>query len=520
MNIKIDKRIFYLIPILMVLVLGLVLSLNYTWPLSWDVYMHINYALTYMTHGITTVDPLLNAPAGKSIGYVPLFHIIMIIVSKCMGVDLLGAAKILQIIIPVAFTVLMMYITNKFYDGIAAIVSGLILVSSFIFTRVFLPIPESVAIVLFLAGVYLYYMATMDKKSSYALVSAVVALLIFTVHFSSFVYFVVLITALMMIQVVLQRNLSALKYYVYATVLIGVVGILSLGFLYIVSPDHMSSILDGLFSIFNDPMSIFMGQKAMGLERYIKCLGAVPLICGIVGLYYSFRYHELRFVALWALVTFVLSNLHWFGIPVYTYRMLIYVLMPAVILGGYAISKLCHKLKNVNKSLPIILMGALIIMSFSLGVIHIHDDSVINSYATDEISTYKIAQPTASEEEVIEFFNTTPKDKSIITNNMFFGTIISSVDGMPLHYKFNEFATNNVSLKTLNKEKIRYIIYDKSLVLPNSTSTQEVICVNGSFYPTYYMTQNITSDNFNQIRTPYTTHVFENDKFIILEVED
>ena len=74
MNIQIDKRAYWLIPILMVLIFTLAISLNYAWPLSWDIFIHINYALTYINHGITTIDPLLNAPGGKAIGYPPMFH--------------------------------------------------------------------------------------------------------------------------------------------------------------------------------------------------------------------------------------------------------------------------------------------------------------------------------------------------------------------------------------------------------------------------------------------------------------
>ena len=97
----------------MVFVLTLSLYVNYQWPLSWDVYIHINYALTYMNHGITTIDPLLNAPNGKAIGYVPLFHILLIIVSKITFLNLFDTAKLFQIIVPLCTTGVIMYIANK-----------------------------------------------------------------------------------------------------------------------------------------------------------------------------------------------------------------------------------------------------------------------------------------------------------------------------------------------------------------------------------------------------------------------
>ena len=45
-----------------------------------------------------------------------------------------------------------------------------------------------------------------------------------------------------------------------------------------------------------------------------------------------------------------------------------------------------------------------------------------------------------------------------------------------------------------------------------------VVAVNGSFYPTYYFTQQINDKNFNEIQLPYSEKVFENDRFIICKI--
>lgn len=507
----------------MVFVLTLSLYVNYHWPLSWDVYIHINYALTYMNHGITTIDPLLNAPNGKAIGYVPLFHILLIIVSKITFLNLFDTAKLFQIIVPLCTTGVIMYIANKFYDELTAFMAGLLLISSFIFTRMYLPIPEPASIVLFIIGIYLFYEATLYDKGSYACLTAIVSMLIIALHFSTFVYFMILITILMVVQLYLQKNLNALKSYIYMLGVLVLIGVCSIFALYMISPTHTSDIISGILTIFNEPMSLFMGQKAMGLERYIKCLGIFPLIFGVIGLFYSFKYREMLFVSAWALVAFIISNLHWFGIPVYTYRMLIYVLIPAVIIGGYGISKIIQKLNTKNKLYSVILILAIIIVTCFSGISNLEDPSVTHSYSTTEVSTYQTAPPTSSEQEVINWFkNVENKDDSILSNNMFFATIISSADEMPIHYKFNKFIANpeNTSKKLVDKEKIGYVLYDKSLIMNNTTEYDDlsVVAVNGSFYPTYYFTQQINNQNFNEIQLPYSEKVFENDRFIICKI--
>lgn len=523
MNIQIDKRAYWLIPILMVLIFTLAISLNYAWPLSWDIFIHINYALTYINHGITTIDPLLNAPGGKAIGYPPMFHALLILVSKLTGLSLFDSAKVFQVVIPVIFMIICMYVSYRMYNEISALVTGLILVSSYIFTRLYLPIPESVTMVLFFVGIYLFHLACRYGKAKYVLVSAIISLLIVSIHFSSFIYYIILLSVLMVVELFIERTSRPFKSYIYFLYVLAVVGLIGAVLLYIISPSHLMDLIGGAVSIISDPMSIFMGQKAMGLERYIKCLGVIVLVCGIVGLYYSFKDRRLLFVSMWTLVAFVLSNLHWFGIPVYTYRMLIYVLMPAVIVGGYGVARLVEKLNTKNKSYSIILILALIILSFIAGYNNINDPALTTTSATTEASTYQIAPPTSSEVEVINWFENADHNKSILSNNMFFATVISSTDQMPIHYKFDTYIAQNhtTTQKSMHKEKIGYILYDKNLVVNNSSSYahQDVICINGSFYPTYYFTNKITDENFHAIQPEYTTKVFENDRFIICQVQ-
>ena len=526
MNINFNKKKYLLIPLILAAILSLSVLFSSKWPLSWDIYTHINYAITYINYGITTVDPYLNAPNGKEIGYVPLFHILLIVISSITNTSLIDTARIIQTITPVIITSIIVYVTYKMYDEVAAIVAGILLVSSFMFTRLLLPSPETIALIVFIIGVYLFYQSTIDNKMIYAFISGFLTLPLMGIHFSSCVYYVILISVLMIAQCIIQGKLVGLKSYgvfLLALIIVGLCGVFAL---ITYSPSHLSQFITGFNSVLNDPLSLFMGQKAMGLERYIKCVGLLPLVCGFIGLCLSFRNREVLFVSAWTLIAFIFSNMHWFGIPVYTFRMLIYLLIPLVILGGYGVSKIYGYLINTNKKQQgVILILLLIILSYGCGYMSIHDDSAKITSASTQIGDYQIAPPTSDEEEVINWFkNEDTQNKSILTNNQFFGTVVSSIDEIPLHYKFDVYtnkSSQKSSLKTFNNEKIGYIIYDKTLVVNNSSdySNLEVISVNGSYYPSYYFTKEITENNFDQIKLTNTEKVFENNRFIICKIK-
>lgn len=524
MNINLNRNYLLFVPVLIALIFALIITLSNQFPLSWDIYTHISYALSYLHNGITNTDYLLNAPNGKSIGYPPLFHVVLIIISSLTGTTLLDGARLLQILLVVGNVLTISYVSSKFYDEKTGLFAGLILISSFMFTRMFLPIPETLAMIFFTLAVYTYYKSTVDSNYVYALSSAILSLLTLLTHFSSFVYLMILLVVLMFIQTFNLRNWSGVKYYVYVMVPIILLGLGGLALLLLVSISHLSQVLSGIVSIVNDPFGLFMGQIAMGLERYVKCVGLFSLIFAILGLYYSFKKKEFYFISFWALVAFLFTNLHWFGVPVYTFRLLLYLIVPMVILGGYSLSNLYDDLKSIDKNYSIILIILLIILSAGLCTIHINDPSVTIFNANTEESTFQIAPPTLEEQELINYFkNEETGDKSILINNLYLGTVISSIDEIPLHYSFDIYTNKSLSkssINSLNEEKIGYIIYDKELSITNASDYEnlDVRYVNGSFYPSYYFTKEITENNFYNIKLESTEITFENERFIVCKV--
>jgi hypothetical protein len=193
-----------------------------------------------------------------------------------------------------------------------------------------------------------------------------------------------------------------------------------------------------------------------------------------------------------------------------------------VILGGYGILNILNIFQNNNSKIVHIFVGAFIIITLILAFIHINDPSFNNFSSTTEQSTYQIAPPTSDEVELINFFkNETVGNKSILINNLFLGTVISSIDEIPIHYEFDVYTNKSLSkssLSSLNKEQIGYIVYDKSLVMNNSSNDLDVRYVNGSYYPSYYFTDEITDSNFYKIKLDSSEKIFENNRFIVCKI--
>ena len=396
--IKYENKKLLIVPIILTFLIALYVTLTTNGPLSWDIYTHINYSLAYLINGLTTTDPLLNAPIGKTIGYAPLFHILLILTSSISGLSLIQSAQVFQVVFVTVAVISVVYISHKLYGSVAGCVSGMLLLASFMFTRLLLPIPETIAVIFFLWGVYFYYIAIDNENIWYV------------------------------------------------------------------------------------------------------------------------------FIAIWALLAFIISNLHWIGVPVYTYRMLIYFVIPTVLLGGYAFSQLLENYKKDNNkfiymSIVVLLLLSLISLGFSLS-----DESFQYSSVSTSQSKFHIAPPSAEETEVIDWFKTqnTSTNESMITNNLFFGMILSSSDVIPMHYSFDVYtspSSRKSSSYALADENISYIVYDKSLVMNNSTdySDLDVVYVEGDYYPVYYFTKEIDDYNFNQIQVG--TKVFENNRFIVCQVQ-
>ena len=83
---------------------------------------------------------------------------------------------------------------------------------------------------------------------------------------------------------------------------------------------------------YNDPISDV---------KYLVYLGIV-IIFMIIGSINAVKRRETKdiFLIVWVIVIFIMSKSYWFGVNVYTIRLLIHLLLPLSILGGMGLSYL------------------------------------------------------------------------------------------------------------------------------------------------------------------------------------
>jgi hypothetical protein len=98
---------------------------------------------------------------------------------------------------------------------------------------------------------------------------------------------------------------------------------------------------------------------------------------------------------------------------------------------------------------------------------------------------------------------------------------LTSKAQMPMNYGFEFYSIKtypNMTLETVKKDGVGYLIYDKRLVVPEEDSWLRVMSINSEFFPLYYFSQNI-STHFDQIKPDYATKVYENQDFIVCRVD-
>ena len=74
------------------------------------------------------------------------------------------------------------YVSKKFYGDIAGISAGFLIMSSYLFTRLVSPLPETMAIIFVPLAIYLYYQSIVTEKYKYALIGSFLFLLVILTH--------------------------------------------------------------------------------------------------------------------------------------------------------------------------------------------------------------------------------------------------------------------------------------------------------------------------------------------------
>jgi len=76
-----------------------------------------------------------------------------------LKIDYFQAARVLQPFLALSVVLSVSYVAKKFYGDITGISAGFLVMSSYLFTRLVSPLPETMAIIFIPLSVYSFYQA-------------------------------------------------------------------------------------------------------------------------------------------------------------------------------------------------------------------------------------------------------------------------------------------------------------------------------------------------------------------------
>ena len=523
MNLKKMYSISFVIPAIVVFFIALIPTLKYQWPLSFDIIYHIQYAEIYTQYGFVLKNPLLNAPFGQNIGYPPLFHFLIAGLGNLFNINYFEIAKFIQPFLAMLIVLSVSYVGTKFYGKIAGISAGFLMISSYLITRIVLPIPENLALIFIPLAVYFYYRSIKEGILKYALIAGLLLIAVISTHAAATLCLFIVITSFTILGLILNRNLNVLKNYGAFLVFLVLLIIGGLITLFLLKPALLNSIIYQGLTVIGYGTQLYYNQP-MSVWSYLGNIGIVTLIFAVMGAFFALKNicRKHIYIFMWILSMFLLSYAYLFGINVITYRVLIYLLIPLSILGGFGLSQIYHKLKKYkissSKSFRSVFLIAIFTLSAILGVLSVDNPKIAKFGTTTEFGYVQIAPPSSSEVDMANWFNENGnKSRSVLISNGYSGYFLATEAKIPIHYKFENF-NKSTPLSTFQKDGIGYIVYDKRLNFTSKNGTIYMKKVDSQFSPLYYFSGDIHT-HINGIIPDHVKVVYENSDYIICKVE-
>ena len=517
------NKLLLILPAISIFLITLIPTLTHSWPLSWDVIYHVLYAQIYTQYGFVLLNPLLNAPVGQKIAYPPLFHFLIAFLGTVFHANYMEIARAIQPFLAFFVVLSVTYAAKKFYGTITGVSAGFLMISSTVVYRIMLPVPETLALIFLPLAVYFYYASINQKAFRYAFISGILMIIIAATHQAALLCLVLIIIALTLIELLIYRNKGVFKNigaFFLPTLVLIILGVLTL---LIFKPSLLQSIVNqGITATLGYNTSLNYSQP-LGLLKYLRNFGLLLSIFSLFGaiLAVMMRRKKDVYLLVWIIVMFLLSISYLIGINVISARLLIYMIIPLSILGGFGVSHVYYTLKNYDRFSSKRFRSAFLIGVYSLsllfGVLNVSDPNMGSYYADTIFSSVKISPPSSSEVELANWFKLNgDKNKSITISNLYTGIFIASESGMPINYGFN-YVNNTTSISYFESNNIGYIVYDKRLILPPDYNTLNRYQANSELFPLFYYNK-ILYQNIDKLKPDYTKVVYENNDFIVCEI--
>jgi len=523
------KSLVWIIPTIIAFCLALIPTLTYQWPLSWDIMNHVLIAHVYAKYGFVLINPLLhNDQFGYySINYPPIFHFLIATLGILSKIDFFQIARFLQPFLVMFVVLSVSYVGRKFYGTIAGLSAGFLIIASLLLgNRLIFPLPENLALIFLPLAVYFYYYSLKEKSLKYATLAGSLFILILLIHQLAPIVLFVIITAFTIVELILYLNIHFFKNYSAFLILPIIVLIIAVVGLLILFPNNFINIIhNGIHEATN--FANFQLNQPLNLSSYGN-LGVLTLIFGLIGAIAAIfrRQKNDIFLLTWALVILLAINIHLFdaSLNVLSPRLLVYLLIPVSILGGFGLSQVYIKLKNYKRFSSKNFRNAFLISIFVLatffGFLTMENPLIAYNGINNQYGEFQIAPPTSSMIELAQWFNDNgDKNKSIVSNDIYPLIFVSAETGMPLAdwYDFTYFY-NTTSKSYFTKEGIGYVVLDKRLSFPSNNGTLHKVEYTTDLYTLFYYSGNIQS-NINKILPSSVKVVYENKDFIVCEVQ-
>ena len=376
--------------------------------------------------------------------------------------------------------------------------------------------------------VYFYYKSVMDKKYKYALISSLLFLLVILTHQGTTLILFLVITSIALILGILRRKIRFFTSYLIFLAIPVIVVVLTAAAIWIVSPDFIQQILISGVKAVTGYMTTLPTNEPISNLKYIAYLGVLltfAIAGGIVAL--KKRRTEDILILVWILVVFLISKAYWFGVNVYSIRLLVHLLVPFSILGGLGLTYLYDDFKK--KEFPSVkvrsgfLIAIFVIASlFAITTVEDPNFGVIPKYTQTDIpdggiKIPQIVPPTDSDSDLAKWFQENGDKKSGITsNNYYTNQFLLAVTDQPIVSPSNSafyvgwrFSTLNESI--FNYKNISYFVYDKRLTFSSSYGLEKKITVNSFvFFNRDY--------NLKELIPSYAKLVYENNDYIVFKL--
>ena len=522
-NNKYLNKILIFIPAIVAFFIALIPTLTYQWPLTLDIFDHIHIAHVYSQYGLTLIDPLIDPPKGSAIGYPPLFSLIIMFLGNMLKIDYFQVARLLQPVLAFSVVLSVSYVAKKFYGQVASISAGFLLMSSYLFSRLVSPLPETMALIFVPLAVYFYYNSVENKNYLYALLAGIMFLVVVATHQATTLVLFLVITSIALVTGILRKDSRFFTSYIMFLVIPLILALLAAFSLVLLAPSFVNNILtQGLQTITGYVLSLPLNDPISNL-KYVAYLG-ILLIFAVIGGIIALKKRRTQDIIIftWILVVFLISKAYWFGVNVYSIRLLVHLLLPFSILGGFGVSYLYEDFKkrefNSKTVRSVFLISVFIISSF-YGITTVEDPNlgVLPKYNAfvygNGTEIPQLTPPTASEVDLAQWFSKNRDNKSVVmSNNYYVSYFILTMTGQPIAgvLSSEHCLLWGFKKQELTSKKVGYFVYDKRLTFTSPTNFRPMDGGTFIFYN--------KDKDFKQTAPNYVNLVYENKDYVIYKI--